>query len=48
MVPSGSVEPLLLKAKAQRGLGQLDADATLRQVLEIDPENAEAKRLLGG
>ncbi len=42
-----AVTALLLRAKAQRGLGQAaQAQATLRRVLELDPDHAEAKKLL--
>lgn len=42
-----SITVLMLKAKAQRGLGMEEGAVTLRRVLELAPGNAEAKQLLG-
>jgi hypothetical protein len=39
---------LLLRARAQRALeADADADATLRRILELAPDHAEARELLG-
>jgi tetratricopeptide (TPR) repeat protein len=42
-----SVTVLLLKVQAERGLDLPAAAATLQRVLEIAPDNAEARQLLG-
>jgi tetratricopeptide (TPR) repeat protein len=47
-IPKAPIEALLLKAQAQFGSDRAAAEATLRRVLELDPENAKARRLLGG
>ena len=41
-----SITVLMLKAKAQRGLGMAEATATLQRVLELAPDHAEARQLL--
>ncbi len=47
-VAGADAELLLLRARALRELGRnAEADETLGQVLELDPENAEAHELLG-
>ncbi|HEX5050621.1 MAG TPA: protein kinase [Planctomycetota bacterium] len=43
-----SITVLLLKARAEFGIDAAAAQATLRRVLELAPDNAEAKELLGG